>query len=98
LIKVSITSDRAQNICILEIEDTGPGIPEELLLQLGKPYLQAKNASSRQSSGIGLGLRITKQLASSMHCNLKFMRGASGGTLVHLAIPLAQNSLKLSIA
>jgi signal transduction histidine kinase len=73
----------------LEVADTGPGIPDEVLGQIGRPYLQSRNAALRSSGGIGLGLRITKQLAASMHCGLSLARGAAGGTTARLVLAVA---------
>jgi len=78
-ITVTFSTASSDDRCCLEVADTGPGIADDLLRQLGQPYLQSKDAASRASGGIGLGLRIAKQLARSMHCNLQIMRGPEGG-------------------
>lgn len=46
---------------IVEIQDTGPGIPKEEQIKLFRPYYQVM-ADRHRVPGLGLGLAITKQL------------------------------------
>ena len=49
-----------------EVEDTGIGIPPEVLPRLFSAFEQADNSSTREYGGTGLGLVITKHLAELM--------------------------------
>ena len=48
------------------VEDTGPGITQETLGRLFKPFTQADTTVSRQFEGTGLGLAISRRLAEAM--------------------------------
>jgi signal transduction histidine kinase len=74
---------------VLEVADNGPGIPDEVLAQIGRAYLQARDPALRAKGGIGLGLRITRQLAASMQCDLALARAPTGGTVARLRLPAA---------
>ena len=48
------------------VEDTGPGIPEEVRVRLFSRFIQADSSISRRHGGTGLGLAISKQLVEMM--------------------------------
>jgi signal transduction histidine kinase/CheY-like chemotaxis protein len=49
-----------------EVNDTGIGIPADILPKLFSPFEQADNSTTRKYGGTGLGLVITKLLAELM--------------------------------
>lgn len=53
---------RAQDLLVLQIEDTGIGIPEEWLPHLFEMFHQLDPSYGRTYEGLGLGLALTKQL------------------------------------
>ncbi|WP_460030340.1 response regulator [Megalodesulfovibrio paquesii] len=51
---------------ILEVEDTGIGIPESMLNKLFRPFSQVDASLTKNHQGVGLGLTISRQLALLM--------------------------------
>src|SRR5690606_31273127 len=52
---------------ILEVADTGPGIPEEYQQQIFTPFWQIDGSKTRAAnSGVGLGLSIVYQMVTLM--------------------------------
>ncbi|MBL8480810.1 MAG: response regulator, partial [Rhodocyclaceae bacterium] len=49
-----------------EVEDSGPGIANEVLQRLFAPFEQGDMSSTRKAGGSGLGLTITRRLARLM--------------------------------
>ncbi len=67
----------------LKVEDTGPGIPEEMLSQLFEPYVTSK------PRGSGLGLAIVKKIVEE-HGGMLLARNRPGGgacILIRLPVP-----------
>ncbi|MFT8362447.1 MAG: ATP-binding protein [Sporolactobacillus sp.] len=67
----------------LQIKDTGVGIPEHTLEQLGNPFFTTK------VHGTGLGIAICQQIMHSHHGQLRVQSIVDQGTTVSLIFPSA---------
>lgn len=66
----------------INVMDTGPGIPPEMLTQLFKPFFTTK------SQGTGLGLVLSRNLALKMGGNLEYLvNNSSKGAHFRLTLP-----------
>lgn len=54
--------DGGKEFLTIHIEDTGMGIPEDVIPTLFQEFSQADNSDSRQFAGTGLGLSICREL------------------------------------
>ncbi len=68
----------------LEVEDSGPGVPEEDLKKLYKPFYTTKK------DGTGLGLAITRQIVLLHGGQLIFTNRPEGGLRVTVLLPQLQ--------
>jgi two-component system cell cycle sensor histidine kinase PleC len=75
--------------CAIQIRDEGCGMPPEVLKDLGKPFVQAEHAYSRQYQGTGLGLAISFKLAEAMDGSIAVSSKLESGTTVTLRLPIA---------
>ena len=62
---VTLRSEFTDNKLILEVADTGPGIPAEMQEKIFEPFRQAGD-SAQKIQGSGLGLSITRKLTEMM--------------------------------
>lgn len=69
------------------ITDTGSGIPEEKLLSIFDPFVQAETGHSRTSEGSGLGLTISRRLAMLMGGDLTVASQVGVGSTFTLCVP-----------
>lgn len=52
---------------IIEIEDTGIGIPESEIKEIFKSFKQQKNQNAKKYGGTGLGLAISKEITKALN-------------------------------
>jgi signal transduction histidine kinase len=63
----------------LAVADDGPGIPEDQLEAVLKPFYRLESSRNRGTGGTGLGLAIAHQLAMAMGASLVLRNRAEGG-------------------
>jgi signal transduction histidine kinase/DNA-binding response OmpR family regulator len=66
-----VASAGQQRTLRLSVTDTGMGLTQEQISRLFQPFTQADSSTTRRFGGTGLGLVITKQLASLMGGEVK---------------------------
>ncbi|MGI9292041.1 MAG: sensor histidine kinase [Gammaproteobacteria bacterium] len=78
-IAVEISLDRTSNgRPLLQIQDHGPGIPEELQETVFEPF------ATGRKGGTGLGLYICKELCERNGANLRYRSRSSGGSIFEI--------------
>jgi len=78
---------------VLEVEDTGIGIPEEKQANLFDRFTQVDTALSRRHGGVGLGLAICRELVDRMEGRISVRSIPNVGTTVRVHLPLEQVGL-----
>ena len=68
----------------LEVEDDGPGVPEEVRERVFDPYF-----STRDSEGTGLGLAVVQGIARRHGGTVRLERSSSRGATFSLVFPVA---------
>jgi len=74
---------------VVEVADTGPGIPPEDLRRVFEPFFTTKGAGK----GTGLGLAISQAVVESLGGELTARNGEAGGAVLTLALPAAPDGL-----
>jgi signal transduction histidine kinase len=80
-VEVIVYASAAGDEIIIEVRDSGPGIPADKLSAVFEPYYTTK------AEGSGLGLWIAQQIASAHRGLLRASNAAGGGALFTLRLP-----------
>lgn len=72
---------------ILEVEDTGVGIPSEALRFVFERFYQADTSTTRRYGGVGLGLSITKTIVELHGGRIEICSTQGRGTRVRVILP-----------
>lgn len=71
-----------------EVQDSGPGIPDNLQQQIFEPFVQGDLGLSKKYGGTGLGLSICSQLAELMRGGMSVRSAVGEGSTFTMKIPL----------
>jgi len=80
-----VESSTGQPQMIIEVSDTGVGIPAEILARVTDPFFTTKE----EGKGTGLGLAICKRIVNEHHGSLHIESEAGKGTLIRIILPIA---------
>jgi signal transduction histidine kinase len=74
---------------VLEVRDTGVGIPPEALAHVFKRFYRADDSRSREQGGAGLGLSIVKSICSAHGAQVEVLSSPGAGSTFRVRQPLA---------
>ncbi|UDL07042.1 ATP-binding protein [Marinobacter sp. CA1] len=83
----SLDDDDSGSWLKIQVRDTGPGIPEELVESVFSEFGQVDAARDRGFGGSGLGLAIAKQLISGMNGTISLKSSLGHGSTFSVTIP-----------
>ncbi|MEW9623439.1 sensor histidine kinase [Rhodanobacter geophilus] len=84
-VELSVCAEAGQAECL--VRDHGPGVPENELASLFRPFFRGSNAV--RADGHGLGLAIAQRVAKAHGGEILARNGEGGGLEVRLRLPLA---------
>jgi two-component system sensor histidine kinase CpxA len=74
---------------VVRVTDSGPGVPEDALDKMFRPFYRIDDARGRQTGGVGLGLAITDRAVRLHGGTIKAANGPQGGLVVEIRLPLS---------
>ena len=69
------------------VEDTGPGIPEDMLEMVFEKFRQVDATHTKEHSGTGLGLAICRELSELLHAKLGVQSVLGQGSSFYVDVP-----------
>jgi signal transduction histidine kinase len=85
LVSADVTDDHVE----VMIADRGIGIPEDCLDRVTEPFFQVDNSLTKEKSGAGLGLAITRSLLERQDARMRINSHLGHGTTVHFRLKRA---------
>ena len=85
--KVYISCNVGSNRVMINVEDDGPGIPEELYKNVFKPFYRLDKSRSLNKSGVGLGLAIVEDIVNSHGGSIQLGKSKHKGLHVKVSLP-----------
>jgi len=73
---------------VVRVTDSGPGVPEDALDKLFRPFYRIDDARGRQTGGVGLGLAITDRAVRLHGGTIRVSNRPQGGLMVEIRLPL----------
>ena len=84
---VTIACREAEDHVLIEVGDTGRGIPPDKLERIFEPFVRVDTGFARATEGTGLGLAISRDLARAMNGELTVTSSVGAGSCFMLRLP-----------
>lgn len=91
--KVTVFLDRSEHHAVVQVEDTGIGIPQMELSQIFERFYRVNSDRSRSTGGSGLGLAIAKAIVRTHQGSLNVQSELGKGSIFTIHLPLDATSL-----
>jgi len=86
---ISLTAYTDDDAAVIEIEDSGAGMPAESLQRIFQPLYRVDDARSLDTGGGGLGLSIVQQVIALHHGHIDVRSEIGRGTVFRVSLPTA---------
>jgi len=90
--KLKINVNQLDKNIVIQITDTGIGIPEESLPYIFERFYRVDSSRTRESGGSGIGLTIVKQLIEAHKGTIKVESELNVGSTFTIILPIKQSS------
>jgi signal transduction histidine kinase/ActR/RegA family two-component response regulator len=87
--EVELSAEVAGGEVVVQVRDTGIGIPPEHLERIWEPFWQVEQTTTRAAEGTGLGLSVARRLARLLRGDLTVESTPGEGSTFTVRLPLA---------
>jgi two-component system osmolarity sensor histidine kinase EnvZ len=85
---VSIRAGLRRRSVEITIDDDGPGIPDDQLAEVFKPFVRLDQSRNPETGGVGLGLTIARDIVRGHGGDIELGRSPQGGLRARIRLPL----------
>ena len=93
---VSAAVSRRGEEAMIEIKDTGCGIPEDFRESVFQPFFRVDKSRSRKKGGVGLGLSLVWEIAHLHGGDVRIRESGESGTAIELTLPASAEEWGMS--
>jgi two-component system sensor histidine kinase CpxA len=91
MVVISLHKDLDPHKVYIDIEDNGPGVPEDQLTKIFNPFYRVDAARQKETGGYGLGLTIAKQAIALHDGEIQVKNRKGGGLMLRIILPITPN-------
>ena len=92
---VCVATSRRGEEAMIEIKDTGCGIPEDFRESVFQPFFRVDKSRSREKGGVGLGLSLVWEIAHLHGGGVRVRESGESGTVIELTMPILAEERKM---
>jgi histidine kinase len=85
--KITLKTKLEGNMVVVEVNDTGVGISEDVADKIFEPFFTTKEVGK----GTGLGLSISYGIIKDCHGDIKVIRNEQGETCFRITFPVKES-------
>jgi len=85
---VRIKCEKGKDEVVINICDSGIGIPEDELLNIFEPFYRVDKSRSRETGGYGLGMSLSKKIMNAHNGKILVKSSPGKGTCIKLNFPI----------
>ena len=93
---VCVSASRRGEEAVIEIKDTGCGIPEDFRESVFQPFFRVDKSRSREKGGVGLGLSLVWEIAHLHGGDVRIRESGESGTAIELTLPASAEEWGMS--
>lgn len=87
-VELDLARDPKTGHAVVSVRDRGPGVPQDQLEAIFRPFHRVSDARDRASGGVGLGLAIAQRAVAVHGGTIEARNCADGGLLVEIRLPV----------
>ena len=93
---VCVAASRREREAVVEVTDTGCGIPEDFRESVFQPFFRVDKSRSREKGGVGLGLSLVWEIARLHGGDVRVRESGENGTAIELTLPVSAEERGMS--
>ncbi|MCH2057827.1 MAG: sensor histidine kinase [Thalassotalea sp.] len=85
---VSVSVTTKHNLVEIEVVDQGPGVPENMLTDIFKPFFRVDKSRERNGNSFGLGLALAQRQLRTIGGTARAQNAPEGGLVMSISLPI----------